>query len=208
MNGTRWGAVLAVAIGLWGCGGGTEAGVVVEARYEGAAVEGGAVPADALARARRTADDLTSDLGGMVTRTLQSEGAVAAVEVCSTVAQERTRTHEAEGVGVRRITDRLRNPLNAPDPEERAELERMAELHATGSPPQEIVRIVRRDGGRTLEYLRPIMIAQPCLTCHGELATIDPEVQRILRERYPEDAATGYQLGDLRGAVSVRVDLD
>jgi hypothetical protein len=210
----RTGAVLAAlfSVVLLGCGEASEVppGTVEEARFEGAEqvdAAAGAIPDDALERARATADDLTRDLAGMVMTTLQEQGAVAAVEVCSGVAQERTASHAREGVVVRRVTDRLRNPLNAPDAEEARELERFEVLAGEGRLPGEIVRLVRRGDDRTLHYMRPIVMGQPCLTCHGPPEEIDPEVRAILSERYPQDAATGYRLGEFRGAVSVRVDL-
>jgi hypothetical protein len=45
-----------------------------------------------------------------------------------------------------------------------------------------------------------------CTPCHGERLTA--AVQDAVRVRYPDDRATGYQPGDLRGAVSVRVPFD
>ena len=61
--------------------------------------------------------------------------------------------------------------------------------------------------GRQLRYLRPLKIVSPCLACHGDPERIDPQVLEVLRERYPEDRAVGYSPGDLRGAISVTVDL-
>jgi hypothetical protein len=40
-----------------------------------------------------------------------------------------------------------------------------------------------------------------CLACHGE--TIDPAVAGKIAELYPEDKATGFREGDLRGAFVV-----
>jgi hypothetical protein len=56
-----------------------------------------------------------------------------------------------------------------------------------------------------VRFLRPIRVAQPCLACHGTPATYSPAVRGLLRERYPQDQAVGYQVGDLRGAISVRI---
>ena len=45
-------------------------------------------------------------------------------------------------------------------------------------------------------------IAEPlCLVCHGE--NLAPQVEKVLDEYYPQDMATGYQPGQVRGAVSV-----
>jgi hypothetical protein len=180
---------------------------VEEARYEGAEIDVAELPAPELARARETADDLTRDLGGLLLSTMEAEGALAAVEVCSSVAQERTAAHARAGVDVRRVSSRIRNPLNAPDASEARELERLEGLARENRTPGEVVRLVRRGEERTLHYLRPIMVAAPCTACHGSPETIDPAVMAVIRESYPDDQATGYDVGDLRGAVSVRVSL-
>jgi len=57
--------------------------------------------------------------------------------------------------------------------------------------------------------MRPIFIAAPvCLQCHGEPAKLAPGVAEALKELYPDDQATGYSLGDLRGAISIRIPLE
>ena len=139
--------------------------------------------------------------------TLQSEGPAATVRVCSDIAQERTAAFATDGVYVRRVSERLRNPRNAPDAAEAIELQRLQVLTAEGRLPPEVVRIVRTGEERSLHLLRPIRIQPPCLTCHGQEESIPPDVRQILAERYPDDRAVGYETGDLRGAISVRVPL-
>ena len=51
--------------------------------------------------------------------------------------------------------------------------------------------------GGGLGYVEPIRIKPPCLACHG--ASLAPATADELAERYPEDQATGYKLGELRG---------
>jgi len=50
-------------------------------------------------------------------------------------------------------------------------------------------------------YYKPITIAMPsCLKCHGSSGKeIDTKTLEIIRKNYPEDQATGYKEGDLRG---------
>jgi len=43
-----------------------------------------------------------------------------------------------------------------------------------------------------------------CLACHGD--NIAPEVTAAIRAHYPEDQATGFATGQLRGAFSIRWD--
>jgi hypothetical protein len=54
-------------------------------------------------------------------------------------------------------------------------------------------------------YLRAIRVQEFCLACHGSPDSMTAPVKRVIAERYPADQATGYRLGDLRGAISVRV---
>ena len=68
--------------------------------------------------------------------------------------------------------------------------------------------MVSGPGGRELRYLRPLRIAPPCLTCHGDPQEMGVDLVARLAELYPGDQAVGYELGDLRGAVSVRLSLD
>jgi hypothetical protein len=62
---------------------------------------------------------------------------------------------------------------------------------------------VEEGGFKSVRYLKPIITQAPCLSCHGPAESISPEVKSIIDTNYPEDKATGYQINDLRGAVSV-----
>ena len=42
---------------------------------------------------------------------------------------------------------------------------------------------------------------KPCLTCHG--SNIKPELAAKINSLYPEDKATGYKAGELRGAFTI-----
>ena len=79
--------------------------------------------------------------------------------------------------------------------------------NAEARPAAEHWEIVREDGGEALRYLKPVVTSAMCLTCHGEKAKIPPAVQAILARDYPDDHATGFSVGDVRGAVSVRIPL-
>lgn len=158
----------------------------------------------ALERARNAANALGADLMSTMANEMASGGPVAAVRVCSEVAQQISAEHSQEGLTVARVTLKARNPLNRPDPYERSVLERLQKLHEEGDLPPEFVEVVEQEGNRVLRYMRPIQTAELCLTCHGDAGALDPQVRRIIQDRYPEDAATGYQAGDLRGAISVQ----
>lgn len=160
----------------------------------------------ALERARSAADQLGRRLAGELGAQLEAGTPAAAIDVCSRVAPEAADELSREGVRIRRTSLRVRNPANAPDAWERARLSGFEETVAGGGWPDEAHEIDEASG--ELRYLRPIGLNEPCLTCHGAREELDPEVRQSLSERYPEDRATGFSAGDLRGAFSVRVRLE
>jgi hypothetical protein len=72
---------------------------------------------------------------------------------------------------------------------------------------KEYMAVVDEENEKVLRYMRPLMVAPLCLNCHGPKETIKPEVRKVLSDRYPEDQATGFRDGDLRGAISVKISL-
>ena len=158
-----------------------------------------------LQRARAAADALFVRLLERLNTEYQQGGAERGVQVCAEVAQSLTRQIGREqGVQIRRVSLKNRNPRNAPDAWERQVLQRWERELEAGKEIGEVAEWRTERGGRVYRYMRPIKIAMPlCLECHG--TQIKPEVRRLIRERYPNDKATGYQLGDLRGAFSVKI---
>ena len=158
--------------------------------------------------ARAAADSLGDELMGLLAAALERGGPSLAIQYCADSAQVRTLRHWRNGIYIRRVSERVRNVDDTPDAMERRLLERLAELHRAGALPPELVQVVRApDGTSQLQYVRPLIVQPRCLVCHGDPATFEPEVRAVLAKRYPEDRATGYRAGELRGAVSVRVPL-
>jgi hypothetical protein len=160
-----------------------------------------------LVEARATADALGADLMTMLTGELKRGGPEAAIAICADSAQARTLAHEQNGISVRRVGTRVRNPRNAPDPLEQAVLTAFETSLLAGQLPADTVIMESLEGGGSrLRYLRPVQVQEGCLACHGAPEGIPSAVRAVLAERYPDDKATGYQVGELRGAVSVRVE--
>jgi Protein of unknown function (DUF3365) len=161
-----------------------------------------------VALARAVADSLGEELTGLLNQAMDSGGPGLAIHFCSDSAQARTLRHWKRGLYIRRVSERVRNVDDTPDAIERGLLERLAALNHDGRLPAEVVEVMRAaDGTYELQYMRPILVERRCLACHGDPASLDPEVRAVLARRYPEDRATGYRVGDLRGAVSIRVPL-
>lgn len=184
-------AVLASGLLLLSCGRAPDSGKAVS--------DPPALPDDAaLAEIGAAASKrLMESLGGQLKAALEAGGPVAAIEVCRSVALPLTAAagQEREGVTVRRTTLQPRNPANAPDETDREVLEAMA---SADSPKPAI----RRDGA-TARYYQPLVVQELCLKCHGDPAGFPSDLVETLALHYPEDAATGYALGNLRGAIRV-----
>lgn len=162
----------------------------------------------ALQQARRVANELTDKVRGLLFKELEKGGYVGAVRVCSEVAQEIPREFTARtGHYVRRVSLGYRHPKDVPDEYERQKLEAFNRLNRERKLESEYYEVVTEEGREYLRYLKPLITGPMCLTCHGEAQQIPADVKAILAEKYPDDRATGYHTGDVRGAVSVKIAL-
>lgn len=145
--------------------------------------------------AAKAKDALFTRLSGRLMEAMQSEGPAAAINVCSneavTIAQSVGKEH---GVEIGRTSFKLRNPGNAPRDWVKPFVESRVDT------PQQ----VQLDDG-SLAVLYPIRITVKCLMCHGGEDDILDAVKPELAKRYPDDAATGFKLDDLRGWFWVEV---
>ncbi|MBD3801092.1 MAG: DUF3365 domain-containing protein [Campylobacterales bacterium] len=149
---------------------------------------------------------LLKSLGGNLQKHLQSGGPMEAFGFCSDHAYTMTEAVDqsmGSDVSVKRISLKYRNPVNAPQGSEKAILESLETLQANGVVlPDEVVEVI---GDGVYKYYKPLLInKEACLKCHGDIDKL-PELAKAIRERYPEDKATGYRMNDLRGAVVVTV---
>ena len=128
------------------------------------------------------------------------DGAIAA---CRDRAPELARAASAQsGWAVKRVSLRNRNPKAVPDAWERAALEDFDRRAAALAPAATLERaeVVQKDGKPVQRYIRALPTQPLCTACHGAPDTLSPAVQARLRELYPDDRATGYKVGDIRGA--------
>ncbi len=147
-----------------------------------------------LSESRELTADYATQLKAALQESMATGGPVAAIEVCSEIApQLASDLSRASGAKVRRTSWRFRNPGNAPDA---WEAQALTQLEATGN--QEVFELMPDGSAR---YLKAIPTAPVCLACHGE--TLAPEIRESLGDAYPHDRATGFAVGDLRGAFSI-----
>jgi len=149
------------------------------------------------AAAKRLGATLKENLLGA----MREQGPVGAAAFCSTDAAKLTSgVTKDTGVKVGRSSLRLRNPKNAGPDWVTAWLEEQGERPAKGV--LDVNRIeTLEDGSQVARVIRPLPVGGACLLCHGPDDTLAPELKELLATSYPDDAATGYAVGDLRGAL-------
>ncbi len=129
-----------------------------------------------------------------------AEGPDQAIDACRIQAPAIAAGLTTESVTLGRTSHRLRNPDNAGPEWATAVVQGYLEQEGDWQP-----QVVDLPDGRT-GYVEPIVTQPLCLACHGsELA---PQVAEALRTQYPEDRATGFAAGDLRGVFWVSFGAD
>jgi hypothetical protein len=166
------------------------------------AAEAPAPEEDALARADAAATELGRTLKERLMAAMAEGGPPMAMTVCADEAQALTaQVGERTGAAVGRSSLRLRNPRNEGPAWVRTWLTEQGDRPAAQAQP-----LRRVEGGRA-RVVRPIGTEGPCVTCHGPPEAIPEGVRALLQERYPDDQATGFREGDLRGALWAEVPL-
>ena len=158
--------------------------------------------------ARKTVMGFMQDLLTALQKEMAKGGPAGAVGVCSDLAPSIAgRLSRETGWRVTRVSEKVRNPLlGMPDAWEQKVLLDFEKRAAKGEDIDKMsaAEVVNEPGGKFFRYIKAVAVKQPCLACHGTEEQIAPSVRTILKERYPHDLATGYKVGDLRGAISIK----
>ncbi|MDH4133216.1 MAG: DUF3365 domain-containing protein [Gammaproteobacteria bacterium] len=161
---------------------------------------------DRMSASRMAANDLGGALKTALGAAIKEGGAVNAIQVCNTKAPSiAADLSSKKGWKVARTSLKLRNARNAPDAWETKVLKEFDARRAKGEDPATLEHgeMVMAGGKHEFRYMKAIAIPAdaPCLQCHG--SNIDPAVSAKLKALYPQDNATGYKTGELRGAFTI-----
>ncbi|MFG0289764.1 MAG: DUF3365 domain-containing protein [Rhodopirellula sp. JB044] len=133
-------------------------------------------------------DALQMQLSGRLMEAM-AQGPAAAIRVCNQEApQIAASVGEEHGVRIGRVGVRLRNPNNTPPPWAK-------ELTDSKT---DVPTFVTLSDGHDAAWL-PIKLQTQCLMCHGPTDQIAPVIKDQLARLYPNDRATGFAEGELRG---------
>jgi hypothetical protein len=161
---------------------------------------------DVIKTGQKSSKMLLKTLGKNMKAHMKKGGPMDALSFCSTEAYSLTESVNKElpkGVHIKRVSLKYRSPANQPKEDEVKVLKAMEALKdANVILPKHMVEKVDKN---VYKFYKPLVINKGvCLKCHGDIQNKD--LKRAISERYPDDKATGYKMGDLRGAVVVTID--
>lgn len=171
-----------------------------------------AVSADempALNEVRRVANEMPARLMAVLQEELVQGDFSSAVAACREKAPQMAKAaSERTSWSIRRVSLKNRNPNAVPDPWERLVLLDFERRTKAGEDTarMETYAVINSDGDgqAVLHYMKALPTQPLCLNCHGPREAMNPAVLEQLDALYPEDRATGYQVGEIRGAITIK----
>jgi len=162
----------------------------------------------ALQRAGAAARDFSARLRARLQDAMATGGPVSAVGVCHEEAPAiAAAVMDEYGVQLGRVAlpGRNRNPAQVAQDWRLDVLQAFQKAVQDGAVAQEQVAVIRDElpAGTALRLMRGIVTEPGCLACHG--GNVSPQVKAEISRHYPRDHATGFAVGDLRGALWVEV---
>ena len=160
-----------------------------------------------LQEARQVVKQFGGELRMHLQKQMQSGGATAAVAVCSKVAPAiSSKLSRQTGWSVKRVSLKVRNPMDIPDLWEQRILKKFESDLKSGTPINELEdsEFIQEGEQHYFRYMKAIPTGDLCLLCHGPRENLSPDIQRMLTKEYPHDNATGFQKGMIRGAFSIK----
>jgi len=137
---------------------------------------------------------------------IQSGGLDRAIEICSNEAPRIAKQLSREtGWAIKRVSLKPRNSKNAiADPFEQKVLKQFNQRQANGELPESITysEIIQN----RFRFMKAQGVEDICLNCHG--INLNTDVTGALKKHYPDDTATGYSTGEIRGALSLVKNLE
>jgi len=153
-----------------------------------------------VSQSRMVVEAFGSKLIGELKQALGDGGPVTAINVCNIEAPKiATGLSEKYNWSIGRTALKTRNPDNNPDAWEKNVLQMFEQRKQQGEAIAKFEYYEETKQG--FRYMKAIPTKGLCLTCHGESLT-EP-VKTALLKHYPDDRATGFNVGDIRGAFTI-----
>ena len=159
-----------------------------------------------IAAAMPIAQGFQAELQAQLKAAIADGGPRGGVSVCQQAAPAIAAAQsDASGAEVSRIAAKHRNPAGSvPEDLRQAYAALAAAPVVEGKPNRQIVQTGSGAGAKVHVLSAIPMQEQPCSVCHG--TAIDPDLKAHIDSLYPGDLATGFQPGELRGALLISWD--
>ncbi|MGB7344271.1 MAG: DUF3365 domain-containing protein [Pirellulaceae bacterium] len=182
--------VAVLAVTATGCSPGNKEAAKSDATEPAVSIVDGQVCSDASKEKMLSAKDaLFTTLSGRLMEAMNSQGPAGAIAVCQKEATKIAKTvGDEQGLQIGRTGVRLRNQKNVAP----------SWAHQLVQDKTDTPTFVTLDNGHSAALL-PIKLQGQCLMCHGPKDQIAPAIQEQLSKLYPNDQATGFKEGELRG---------
>ena len=153
--------------------------------------------------AQQRIKNFSAELKAALKVAISSGGLANGVQVCQQQAPLIAEKWSTDGWQIGRTSLKVRNSDNSADGWEQQRLQDYAIKLANGSTPAQLhhAEIVQDGDGQLFRYMQPIMLDAQCVACHG--SQLAEPVKQQIQQYYPNDLATGFSPGELRGAFSV-----
>lgn len=157
-----------------------------------------------MTEARTVATTLPPKLIVALQDEIKKTGPEGAIPVCKDMAPKMAgEISQQTGWKIKRVSLKARNDARAiPDPWEKAALEDFDKRAAAGEAPAKLEKGEKI--GNEYRFVKALPVQPLCLGCHGPADQLSPAIKAALGQNYPNDRATGYSEGQIRGVISVR----
>ena len=142
---------------------------------------------------------LAQNLKKTLVSAIKDKGLIGAVEQCNIEAPIISQNISTDNLKVSRIASKNRNPENKATLEQIDVLRFFEQEMSLGKSPKNLYKLVETQD--SIQYLKPIVTGKVCLACHG--SDVSGELKAKIKKLYPNDLATGFKEGSLRGAFLV-----
>ncbi len=160
--------------------------------------------AQKVASSKAVVKEFMGQLKGELQTAIKAGGPLNAISVCNQKAPDIAHElSEKYGWDIGRTSLKTRNPANKPDSWETRVLNAFEQRKAKGEAvePMAYYETIEMDGKKQFRFMKAIPTGEVCLKCHGRSVAAD--VKAKIDKLYPEDQATGFDKGDIRGAFTI-----
>ncbi len=153
---------------------------------------------------RKVIKEFGGQLIGRMKKAIEEGGPVKAINTCNVAAPDiASSLSDQYNWQIGRTSLKTRNPNNNPDDWESNILQQFEQRKESGEDIRSLEYYEEMDmnGEMVFRYMKAIPTKGLCLSCHG--SDLAEPVKTALKQHYPEDKATGFKPGDIRGAFTI-----